>query len=209
MFVFSPQEPKSKGRILYQYSTIVQGERGDELNSWHNCYKLQDVSWIRVRGFVLWFFFFSFLSVGESMSLSVCPVAKVKRKSERVLRVLSSHSVKCRISLSRRSQQVEGRMRMQTKKEQQQKNQSKFERYFTCYPGQDWAENPICGLRNVCVCLRVCMNWCFYTQDDTLVIFPWNWKDYAIFSFFPFFATNLIDELPFLFFFFFLFVEQI
>lgn len=44
MFVFSPQEPKSKGRILYQYSTIVQGERGDELNSWHNCYKLQDVS---------------------------------------------------------------------------------------------------------------------------------------------------------------------
>lgn len=139
------------------------------------------------------------------MSLSVCPVAKVKRKSERVLRVLSSHSVKCRISLSRRSQQVEGRMRMQTKKEQQQKNQSKFERYFTCYPGQDWAENPICGLRNVCVCLRVCMNWCFYTQDDTLVIFPWNWKDYAIFSFFPFFATNLIDELPFLFFFFFSF----
>lgn len=50
------------------------------------------------------------------MSLSVCPVAKVKHKSERVLRVLSSHSVKCRISLSRRSQQVEGRMRMQTKK---------------------------------------------------------------------------------------------
>lgn len=49
------------------------------------------------------------------MSLSVCPVAKVKHKSERVLRVLSSHSVKCRISLSR-SQQVEGRMRMQTKK---------------------------------------------------------------------------------------------
>lgn len=50
------------------------------------------------------------------MSLSVCPVAKVKHKSEQVLRVLSSHSVKCRISLSRRSRQVEGRMRMQTKK---------------------------------------------------------------------------------------------
>lgn len=92
------------------------------------------------------------------MSLSVCqPVAKVKHKSERVLRVLSSHSVKCRISLSRRSRQVEGRMRMQTKK-QQQKNQSKFERYFTCYPGQDWAENPICGLRNVCVCVLMCVH---------------------------------------------------
>lgn len=55
------------------------------------------------------------------MSLSVCPVAKVKHKSERVLRVLSSHSVKCRISLSRRSQQVEGRMRMQTKKKNNNK----------------------------------------------------------------------------------------
>lgn len=55
------------------------------------------------------------------MSLSVCPVAKVKHKSERVLRVLSSHSVKCRISLSRRSQQVEGRMRMQTKKKNNKK----------------------------------------------------------------------------------------
>lgn len=57
----------------------------------------------------------------------------------------------------------------------------------------------------VCVCLCVCMNWCFYTQDDTPVIFPWNRKDYATFSFSPFFATNLIDELSFLFLFFFLF----
>lgn len=175
-FVVNPLDPKSKGGFLNQLWIVkgVKWTRPLSLLNWPKQHKVI-VKCVPSKGVQLlsilhWNLFLSLKFRPPLLEWDTSP-SKFSGRRQVILWNVGNHWV--------RSRQVEGKWVQQNKQ------------ISVLHPSlisQNWLNRlRIQSADEKCVCLRVCMNWYFYTQDKVQFVFPLNQKGLCHFFFFFFF----------------------